>query len=384
MRRPRVLFISYTADWRGPTNSLLQLLTRIRDRYDVSVALTGEGAFRNELDRIGIPCFGFPDLSKWSIPGLRRLIGDREIDLVYGNNTHGSTRNAFLAAKLARRPFVCHVRGMGWDKSWSRLWYLRFCDAVIAVSDACADSVRRFVGDGRLHRVYNGVPIGDGVTEAGRSESDRGSTMPSDQDGLRNEIGASPAAPVLLGVAHLCRRKGQEHAVRAMPRVLEEAPDAHLCLAGAEDREPSYVTGLRRLVSELGVADRVHLLGYRSDVARLLAQADLFVHTATEDPHPRAVVEAMAAGLPVVAFRADGVAETVADGETGRLVDAGDDDGLADAVVSLVLAPDLRESMGDEARKRVERHFTAEATARGVSRVLDSVLERVGGHRETV
>lgn len=383
MRRPRVLFTSYTADWRGPTNSLLQLLTGIRDRYDVSVALTGEGPFRDELDRLGIPCFGFPDLSKWSIPGIRRLIRDREIDLVYGNNTHGSTRNAFLAAKLARRPFVCHVRGMGWDAGWSRLWYLRFCDAVVAVSDACAASIRRFVAEARLHRVYNGVPIGGDVTEAGRSESGQGTTIRPGQDGLRTEIGAGDEAPVLLGVAHLCRRKGQEHAVRAMPRVLEEAPDAHLCLAGAEDREPNYVTGLRGLASELGVADRVHLLGYRSDVARLLAQADVFVHTATEDPHPRAVVEAMAAGLPVVAFRADGVAETVADGGTGRLVDAGDDDGLADAVVSLVLAPDLRESMGDAARKRVERHFTADATAREISRVLDSVLERSGGKRVT-
>lgn len=363
----RVLFTSYTADWRGPTNSLLRLVTRLRDRHRVGVLLTGEGRFRDELRRRDVPVHALPDLSKWSIPRTAATVARNEYDLVYANTTHGASRNAFLAATMAGRPFVCHVRAMGWDQPWSRLWYLRFADAVVAVSDACARSVARFVPEERLHRVYNGVPLDDSAPERPRGKGGA-------EDRLREEIGAGGDDTIALSVAHVCERKAQLESVRMISRVRSEAPSVHLCLAGATDREPGYTERVRRVAEREGVRDNVHLLGFRSDVGTLLADADLFVHTARRDPHPRAVVEAMAARLPVAAYRVDGVGETVVDGRTGFLAEWGDADALASAVLQLSRDAGLRRRMGDAARARAEEHFSADATADRVGDVIDRVI----------
>jgi glycosyltransferase involved in cell wall biosynthesis len=128
----------------------------------------------------------------------------------------------------------------------------------------------------------------------------------------------------------------------------------------------------------LAIADRVHFLGFRRDTQRWLAVTDVFLHPAVRDPHPRAVLEAMAAGLPVVAFDVDGVSETVVDGVTGRLVRPLDVQGLTAAVLSLARSPRRREEMGGAGRERVRVRFTAGQTSRGVDRVITAVLDGRG------
>lgn len=370
--RPKLLFVSYTADWRGPTLSLIHLLDRLDERgYRLGVAHAGTGGFADAVDERGIERYPFDRLDKWSIPELAGVIRGHEFDLVYANATHGASRNASLAAVLAGTPFVCHVRAMGTGKGWTRLGYLWLADAVIAVSDACAESVRRFVRGDRLHRVYNGVPLGD--PEGAVADGDRPNGR--EEGTLREEIDAGPSDTVLLSVSHICRRKGQANVVRAMPDIVREVSRTHLCLVGATDREPDYTRELRDLSARLGIEDRVHLLGFRQDVPALLQEADLFVHTALADPHPRAVIEAMHAGLPVVAFSVDGVAETVVDGRTGKLVDPGSPDGMARAVVELARSPETRRRMGKAGRRRGEEHFTADRTADEIAGILDGILE---------
>lgn len=372
----RILFVSYTADWRGPTRSLVHLIDHLDERWRPSVALAGTGGFADALRERAVPRYGFEKLDKWSIPRLARIVRRSGIDVVYANATHGSARNAFLAAKLAGRPFVCHVRAMGWDKGWMRLGYLRFADAVIAVSQACAASVERFVPPERLHVVHNGVPLED--LQVRRSAAG----TPDETRAFRDEIGAGPDEVVLLSVAHICRRKNQIDAVEAMPGILRQEPGARLVLAGATDREPEYTARVRELARRLDVSDRVDVLGFRTDVPELLAAADVFVHTAKADPHPRAVIEAMGAGLPVVGYRVDGVAETVVDGRTGRLVPPGDTDRLADAARDLAADADARQRMGSAARTRVREDFTAEATADRVGAILEQACGRSGARAD--
>lgn len=361
----RILFVNYSTEWTGPTKSLYLLLTRLKGDYELAVLAPGGGPLVEVLARKGIRFHRFPPLDKWSIPAAARLISCEEYDAVYANNTHGSSRNAFLAAKLARRPFVCHVRGMGWKESWLRLGYLRFADAVVAVSRECADSVQRFVRRGRLHVVHNGVPLEPGDSSA-------------DGTRVRAELGLDEDAVLALSLSHICPRKGQIHAVEAVAGVIRDGWDVHLCLAGHTDRNPDYTGRVRELARALGIEDRVHLVGFRSDISGLLDAAGLFVHSAVEDPHPRAVIEAMAASLPVVAFGVDGVAETVENHVTGLLVENGDADELGNAMKQIIRRPDALERMGAVGRDRVETHFTAEATARGVRRVLDEVLAESG------
>jgi glycosyltransferase involved in cell wall biosynthesis len=360
--KPRVLFVSHTARWAGPTNSLLLLLRRLRDRFDVRVLLPGEGDFSRVLEDEGIPFSSLPTLSKGAIPEILRLVRRHRIDLVYGNNTSGACRNALIAAKLARVPVICHIREMGGIGKRRRLAFLRFADATVAVSEACAASVPEFRGRTR-YVVYNGI-------ETGPEKIDRTAARAY----MHAAAGTEPGVPVIVSVSHLHPRKGQEYAIRALAELLAQGNEAQLLLVGSPEFDPQYVERLHDLVRELGLESRVSFAGFRRDATRLLQGADLFIHTATSDPHPRAVLEAMAAGLPVVAFAADGVAETVVPGETGELVAVGDVSGLATSAGSILGDPVLGAEFGQNGRERISRRFSVTQTGSHVGRIIESIL----------
>ena len=371
--QPRILFVSYTADWTGPGNSLLLLLRYLRRRYDVSVLLPGRGPLFEALECEGITLFSLRSLTKGSLAGILRLVKREGFDLVYGNNASTGPRNALLAAKLAGIPVVCHVREMGGGKSWRDLGFLRFADATVSVSRASAASISRYVRRDRLHVVHNGVEIDS-------AEVDRQGCRTY----LEAEAGLSPETLAIVNVAHMGPRKGQEHAVEAMARVVKSVPRAHLLLVGGLDRDASYVNKVRSKIEEKELDRNVSILGFRSDIPRLLGGADLYLHTAVSDPHPRSVIEAMGMGIPVVAFAVDGVSETVEPGQTGYLVPREDVAGMAQAIVDLADDPPLRSRLGFNGLRRAEERFSAESTAQQVGDIIDAVLscaERRGAMR---
>jgi glycosyltransferase involved in cell wall biosynthesis len=363
-RLPRILFISNTADWTGPTNSLLLLLKHLSGNFRVAVLLPGNGRFSQVLMREGFQYFSLPSLSKWSIPSMFRLIRRERFDLVYGNSNDSCSRNALIAAKTAGVRFVCHVRAMATGKAWHRLAHLSFADAVIAVSQSCADSLRRGVSIKRLNVVHNGIDLD-------RFPADSQMTV----EAFRTELQLSEGTPVIISTGHLMVRKGQEYAIRAVDACRTRGMDLQLLLVGSHDREESYVERIKNMVADMGLAKMVRMTGFRPDVHELLSLADIYVHTAQRDPHPRAVLEAMAAGLPVVAFAVDGVVETVVHCHTGYLVPSGDIDGMTDAILKLAANPALRKRMGQAGRQRVETCFSAAGTAEKVGRIIRMQLQ---------
>lgn len=368
--RPRVLFVSYTGGWSGPTNSLLHLLRYLDGRYQVGVAVPRQGRLTRELEQQGVPFYEFGSLTKSAIPGLWRLIRREGFDLVYGNNPGSGSKNALIAAKLARVPFICHVRGMGQQRGWRHLAFLRFSDTNIAVSHACADAVTKYAGGRRPTVIHNGIAL-DGRWAVERSVA---------RSQLLEATGFPAESRIIVGLAHICRRKAQGHAVEGLARAAERCPSARLALIGALENEPDYVDELRGTIHRLGLEERVSLLGRRWDIEPLLVGADVFVHTALADPHPRAVLEAMAARLPVVAFSVDGVAETVLDSRTGYLVPARDVELLGDALARVLGDAGLGRRLGCEGYRRVTELFSAETTARRVGEVIDRTLaERRNG-----
>jgi glycosyltransferase involved in cell wall biosynthesis len=117
---------------------------------------------------------------------------------------------------------------------------------------------------------------------------------------------------------------------------------------------------VRKLVESTGLAGRVHFLDERKDVPAILAAAQLFVLVTRSEGFPRSILEAMRAGLPVIASNAGGISEAVADGETGFVVPLSDGEVLKTRIVELITDPKLRVRMGGAARKRYERLFTFE------------------------
>ena len=367
-RQPAILFVSYTSEWTGPTRDLMLLLRHLKDRFGVAVVLPEHGDFSQTLPREGVPVVSFPSLDRRRIPALYRLIIDGGYDLVYGNNTSGSSRNALLAARLARVPFICHVRGMGQPGQWRKYWFLRLAHAVIAVSAACAASVAGYAGRKRLHVVPSGVDLED---------LDRHESTGIEAGGNAPPVGVPPGVPIVLSLAHLRPLKGQHFAVEAMALVVRDVPSAHLLLVGAE-RDREYVRRIEERIRELGLSEHVSLLGPRHDVFPLLRAADVFLHTSTSEGQGLAVLEAMAAGLPVVAFGIDGVAESVQHASTGILCPLGDTEGVARAVTEFLLDDSLRRKFGDRGRQRVTERFSSADSVARIEGIIEDTLASAG------
>ena len=142
----------------------------------------------------------------------------------------------------------------------------------------------------------------------------------------------------------------------------------------------AYAEALEARARRRPLRGRVTIQGFVPELQRFYAAADVFVHTALLDPHPRAVLEAMAASLPVVAFATDGVGETVTHGETGTLVPKEDAARLAEALARYLEDPEAAKRMGGAGRDRVERSFSPRDTARKVDAIVHDALIRMGRH----
>lgn len=168
---------------------------------------------------------------------------------------------------------------------------------------------------------------------------------------VRAALGIAEGAVVALMIGRLVAEKGYPELFAALARV----PDLTLVCVGsrlASDHAGDVGAALARALADPAVAPRLHLLGYRTDVADLLRGADLFVLPSHREGMPRSIIEAMLSGLPVVATRIRGAREQVVDGETGLLVPVGDPAALAAALGRLVADPALRARMGAAGRAR--------------------------------
>lgn len=360
----RILFINYTAGICGPTNSLWMLLRYLRERYDPAVLLPETGDLCQILSEESVPYYILPGLGINTIPAIHHLIRHTTIDLVYGNSPHNCSRNGMIAARLAGRPFIWHFRGVKRSWGWTRGFYLRGASAIIAVSNAAAEPLKRFYPAERIHVVYNGVDF---------SQLDRASRSQSRVD-LLHELGLPQEAHLLLSVAHLTPRKAHEKAIETMASLVRHSPSTHLLVAGAMDRDPSYTEKILFSIKYYRLEDHIHLLGLRTDIPRLLSSADGFLHVASWEAHPRAVIEAMAAGLPVVAFDVNGVNETIIDGQTGYLAPPGDIAALVQALQKLMGSPSLGQELGANGQRYARQHFSAARTAEQVAAIIDGVL----------
>jgi glycosyltransferase involved in cell wall biosynthesis len=172
---------------------------------------------------------------------------------------------------------------------------------------------------------------------------------------LKDELSLHGAYPVLLNVARLSVVKGQKDLLQAMPQILERFPRAKLLIAG--DGPSQLKQELASLQDQLNLKESVQLLGHRNDIAALLHISDMFVLSSYYEGLPGAVIEAMAAGKPVVAFDILSVRELVKDGNTGVLVPERNIALFAKSIVQLAEHPDTARNMGERARQIVKSKF---------------------------
>lgn len=164
---------------------------------------------------------------------------------------------------------------------------------------------------------------------------------------LRQKFGFREQDFIILSVGQLSKRKNQEVIIRAMS--LLQKSEARYLLVGLGEQEQMY----RNLLTRLGLEQKVYLAGYQSDIAKLLQMADCFAFPSKQEGLPVALMEAMAAGVPVVCSRIRGNCDLVRDGIEGKVVDAEDVEGFAQAIQQLIDNPKLADNYRENARKRV-------------------------------
>jgi glycosyltransferase involved in cell wall biosynthesis len=242
--------------------------------------------------------------------------------------------------------------------------HFAFNDRVIAVSEATARFHRRWnlVRTSRLDVVPNFVDV---------DRFDR--VPPGTRERLRGAWGIGPHDVALGAVGSLIAEKGLDHLVAALRTVRAAVPHARLVLAG--DGPFAYTARLRAQAARLEVDEAIFWLGHREDIPEILSALDVFVLASLDEALPMAVLEAMAAGLPVVAAAVGGVPEIVGQEDTGLLVPPRDAPALASALIALARDPGRRHRLGTAGRQRALERFSAATQVP----LVEAALQRAAG-----
>lgn len=284
---------------------------------------------------------------------LLQLLHRERFDLIHA---HGQDASILAAAASLLRPtplvVTRHVleEPDGTARQRARaalaLASLRRASAVVAVSRSVATRLLEsgVVPDHRLRVIHNGI-------EPRRFGADRGGLSRAE---ARYSLGVDGHARVVLVPAVLREGKGHEVLLATLPGLRKRVPEVRVLFAGDGEREAD----LRRVARDRAVEDVVRFLGFRTDMPTLLAAADVVVLPSLAEALPTVLLEAAAAGRPVVATRIGGIPEVVVHGRTGLLVPVRDEAALHRAVLALLRDDDRSRRMGREARARADERFS--------------------------
>lgn len=294
---------------------------------------------------------------------LRRIIIDKRIDLVHTNIRVGHDREGIVAARMAGVPCVCHIR------HFERLnWFDRKLAETVGAFIYISESVQR-------SHLEAGVPCGEGcVVYNGLNISDF--VGPLDVSLGRRSFHLTDHDLAVGIVGRLERWKGHEILLRAMTQVVDAVPNAKGVVVGdSVPHEPHYGDELLALRGELGLGDRILFSGFRPDIPTVMSALDVVVlASVAPEPFGRVLIEAMAAGKPVVATDAGAVREIVDDGVQGLLVPPEDVSALASAIIHILTRPDLAAAMGHAGRARARDRFNEQQYVDGVQAVYRELL----------
>jgi glycosyltransferase involved in cell wall biosynthesis len=372
---PKVLFASHDAQIGGAQNVLHSLVLALRER-DVTPLVVypsdGPGLARSReagIETRVLPmewwtCVGHSDCMDplagflkglgSRVEAIAELIEHESVDVVFTNTA--VILEPALAARLTRRPHIWHILEMLSKDAelccptvgaFAKRVIGETAQRVVAVSEAVRAELADHVAAERLQVIHTGIDVSCFAGEPVPGERTR-----------------------LLFVGQFSARKGIQDLFRAMALVFEADPNIDLYLAGLE--VPHKLSELMPLVPEAHHG-RVHYLGFRKDIPELLRSAAALALPSYADPLPVSVLEAMAAGLPVIGTRSGGMEDQIVDGQTGRLVPVGRPDLLASAVREVLSDRARARAMGEAGRRRAESEFSLEHMADEFAKVIGEV-----------
>lgn len=348
----------------GPEGSLFE---ETRERHPQTVLVP---PLRRRLD---------PVLDPAAYLRLVRMFREGNYDMVHTHSAKAGILGRWAAARAGVRHIVHTIHGLPFhphQAAWLNTLYrglerrtARVTDHFITVGEVMAqNAVAAGMGAPEdFTTIYSGMDINRFLQAAPDA-------------GLRRSLGIEPGDRVVVKIGRLFPLKGHEFLVSAAPRILERVPEARFLLVG----DGILRETLEEETARLGVRDRFVFAGLvpPAEVPRYLAVSDVCVHLSQREGLPRALPQALAARVPVVAFDVDGAREVAIDGTTGFLVEEGDVDALVDRVVRLLSDDAERQRFGGAGRDLVRERFDKEVMVDAIDSLYDELASgRIGGRR---
>jgi glycosyltransferase involved in cell wall biosynthesis len=387
-QKARILYVEPFYWTGGPHNVLRNLLAVLdRDEFAPYAVVPRHGEATEHFNAMGIPVerlVAMHNIGRKGGPirmaggGLKAVLGavqvalfarGKSVDVVHTNNE--TCLSGTLGARLAGRPSVVHVHGLGFSQSRATAAAVAgvlnaTADRVVAVSAVVADALRNHgVKDSKIRVVHNGI------------DTDRFRTG-IDWRRLRQEFGLS-GGPTVGMIAELEPRKGHELFLNAATVVRKKHPEARFFVIGGDvptDTKSATDSYRRRLADAVRAGrleDSVVFTGRRTDIPELLSMLDVVVQPSDIEAGPLVPLESMGVGTPVVVTDVGANPEEVVDAETGIVVPPNDPRKMAEAIALLLSDSDLRTRMGGAGRRRVEDHFSRHAMAAKLAEIYRDV-----------
>ena len=378
MRRIRVLHLLVTTGPGGGPKHVFDLVRNLpSDEFEVIIAAPRDGVFFDRFWEFGISMVELP-LSRLGVrhlPLTMQLIRGRRIDIVH---THGKGPGLYgrLAARAFGIPAVHTFHGIHYG-SYSRIGqdlYLALERRLSRLTHTVINVSRSQEMEGlalRLFQPEQSVVVVNGIDVEELERTMRQSSI------RRETLGLDPDHFVLGCVSRWDPVKRFQILLEAIRRLASRAPRLALLLVGGGGEE----AGIRRIVADTGIGDRVIFTGFLGSPARVYGILDLYVATSLKEGLPLAPLEAMCAGVPVVATNVPGHRDVVVRDRTGVLVPPEDSAALADAIMELMADPARRRVMGEAGRQRVLDHFGIRSMADRTADVYRAALASTGQNK---
>lgn len=369
----RIAHIFKTTGLSGAEGHILTLSNALAlEGFDCRLLVLEDPARRPEAlyaaaRTAGVDFVPVPLAGDWDMRAVMRLVREiRAFDaqIVHTHMIHGDTFGT-LAAGWTRRVLVQSRHNH--DPFRRRLpvrLLLRVLSSPARTVIAISESLAAFTRDVEGVDPRKIVTIHYGLDPAAVNAAAR-------PGALRAELALPGDASIIAGVGRLTEQKGWRYLLEAFSALRQQLPLAHLVLAGDGPQRAELEA------QAAGLSGTVHFLGWRSDAATVMADADLLAVPSIWEGFGLVTLEAMALNKPVVASRVSALPEIVLDGETGRLVPPGDAPALAGALTALLQNPAKARELGQRGRARLEKEFTVRAMARKHARVYIEAGSRV-------
>lgn len=360
-RRMHVCYLITRAEMGGSQTHVLDLLRGFRNRLLITLATGEEGFLTEEARRLGVDTHVLPDLVQplrptqdvAALAQITSLLRNVKPDLVHCHTSKAGVLGR-LAARITGIPAIFTAHTWSFADGTSRLWKVvgtpserlaaKWAEKIITVSESnrLLALSQRIAEAEKIVTVHNGIP-----------------------DDLQRARPGRLGVPRIVMIARFAPQKNQIQLLEALAGLEEPFT---LALVGDGPTRPAVEEAARRLQLQ----DRVEFLGVRKDTGSILADSCIFVLATNWEGFPITILEAMRAGLPVIATDVDGVREAVIDGETGYLVAKGSTEELRDRLRDLLLNPETRSRMGRSGRRRYEAEYTLTSMLRNIERVYES------------